>query len=312
LIEKINITDSQFKSMRLFFYLLILPVSMMPTRILYGISDFMYVLIYLIFGYRRETVRKNLSNSFPEMNQEEYKALEKQFYAHLCDLIVESVKAFSISKSETQNRFVHRNPEIFQKFMQEGRNVTLVGGHYGNWELFAVSVGLDISHQPVALYTPLKNKFFNQKITKSRSRFGLEMKSYAEVKELATKKDQKPIVVIFGSDQCPKLSQQPHWMEFLNQETGVQFGTEKFARDYNTPVVYGVIHKIKRGFYEIEYRMICEHPELLPPGQITELHTKELEKDIRANPAYWLWTHKRWKRKKADFMKPEIVESPLM
>jgi len=297
--------------MRPLYYLLILPISKLPFWALYGISDVMYFFIYRIIGYRKQTVKLNINNSFPGLNQKQYKAIEKRFYTHLCDLVVESVKAFSIDTAETRKRFMHRNPEIFQKFMQEGRNVTLVGGHYGNWELFAVSVGLDISHQPVALYTPLKNKFFNQKITNSRSRFGLWMKSYAEVKQLASEKNQKPIVVIFGSDQCPKLSQQPHWMEFLNQETGVQFGTEKFARDFNTPVVYGVIHKIKRGYYEIEYRMICEYPKLLPHGEITELHTKELERDIIANPPYWLWTHKRWKRKKADFIKSGIAELPL-
>ena len=288
--------------MRLLFYLVILPVSYLPGWLLYRLSDFLYFLVYRLVGYRKRTVKDNISNSFPALNLSQQKDIEKRFYLHLCDLVVESIKAFTISRTETKRRFVHRNPEIFEKYMQENRHVTLVGGHFGNWELFAVSVGIDIAHKPMALYTPLKNKFFNQKMTESRSRFGLWLRSYAEVKQLALDKDQKPIVVIFGSDQCPKLSQKPHWMEFLNQDTGVQFGTEKFARDFNTPVVYGVIHKIRRGYYEIEYRLICEEPELLPLGVITERHTRELEKDIRENPAYWLWTHKRWKRKRADFM----------
>jgi len=181
------------------------------------------------------------------------------------------------------------------------QHVTLVGGHSGNWELFAVSVAMHLPHQPVALYSKLHNKFMNGKILESRSKYGLWMKSYSEVKEIMQSGDREKVGVIFGSDQCPKRSQKPYWMEFLNQETGVQFGTEKFARDYNTPVIYGVINKLKRGYYEVDYKLVCENPAELPLGQITEIHTKFLEEDILIDPGYWLWSHKRWKRKRADF-----------
>ncbi len=298
--------------MRFLFYLIILPVSKMPSWALYGISNALYVIIYHLAGYRKKTVRSNLQNSFPGLSAPQIRQIERVFYIHFSDLIVESIKTFTISKAEIQNRFIHRNPEIFEKYIREGKHITLVGGHYGNWELLAVSVGLDIPHQPVALYTPLSNKYLNAKITESRSRYGLWLRSYEQVKQLVNDKSQSPVVVIFGSDQCPKFSQRPHWMEFLNQETGVQFGAEKFARDFNTPVVYGVIHKVKRGHYEMEYRLICENPDEVPLGQITEMHTRELEKDIRNEPAYWLWTHKRWKRKKADFIKSGIAASPLI
>lgn len=141
----------------------------------------------------------------------------------------------------------------------------------------------------------------NGKILESRSKYGLWMKSYAEVKQMMKEGIDQPITVIFGSDQSPNIKQQPYWTEFLNQETGVQFGTEKFARDYDTPVIYGFIHKLKRGHFEMEYRLVTEKPNELPIGEITEAHTRMLEEDIRKEPAYWLWTHKRWKRKKIDF-----------
>lgn len=283
------------------FYLVILPISRLPSVVLYGISDVLYLFIYRLAGYRKKTVRTNIQNSFPELTGHQHRDIERTFYVHFCDLIVESIKAFTISEAEVKKRFIHRNPEIFNKYKKSGQHVTLVGGHYGNWELLAVSVGMEIPHQPVALYTPLSSAYMNAKIINSRSRYGLWMRSYAQVKEIVNEKRQSPVVAIFGSDQCPRLSQQPHWMEFLNQETGVQFGAEKFARDHNTPVIYGVIHRVKRGHYEMEYRLVCEEPCELSPGTITEVHTKHLEQDIRNNPGFWLWTHKRWKRRREDF-----------
>lgn len=143
----------------------------------------------------------------------------------------------------------------------------------------------------------------NKKVLESRSKFGLWMKRYKEVKEILNNTTAKPVTVIFGADQSPNIKQRPIWLEFLNQETGVQYGAEKFAVDHNAPVVYGFIHRLKRGHFEIEYKLITDTPRELPYGKITEMHTRQLEADIRKEPANWLWTHKRWKRKKIDFEK---------
>ncbi len=297
--------------MRFLYYMVLKPFSLLPSKILYGISSIINVVLYHIIGYRKKVVRMNIQNSFPELSIEEHRKIERKFYSHFCDLIVESIKAFSISRREIAWRFTHRNPEIFQKYFDQGQHVTLVGGHNGNWELFAVSIAMHLPHQPLALYTALNNEFMNRKIKASRSKFGLWMNNYAEAKQLVQVKTDKPVAFIFGSDQCPNIKQQPYWTEFLNQETGVQFGTEKFARDNNTPVIYGFIHKIGRGHYEAEYKLVCERPSDFEIGTISEMHTKMLEEDIRIEPSYWLWTHKRWKRKKKDFADYKIYLESL-
>ncbi len=287
--------------MPLVYYLVLLPLSRLPFAMLYLLSDFLYVVLYKVIGYRTSVVRSNLLNSFPEFTPAQLLDTERKFYSHMCDLIVESIKAFTITQAQVEKRFVHRNPELFQKYFDAGKHITLVGGHNGNWELFAVSVAMHLPHYPIALYTPLANAFMNEKITHSRSKYGLGMKSYPQVKEIVAKKGQAPVAIIFGADQCPRLSQKPYWVDFLNQDTPVQFGTERFACEFDTPVIYGVIHKPARGHYEVEYKLVTEQPSLLPTGRITEMHTAMLESDIRKNPSIWLWTHKRWKRSRADF-----------
>lgn len=285
---------------KLLYYLVILPISRLPFWILYLLSDFLYLILYKIIGYRTKVVHTNIRNSFPEKTNEEVKAIESKFYAHLCDLVVESIKAFTISKEEAQRRMKDRNIDLVNQYTQKGKQLVMVGGHYGNWEMFAITIGIDMDAKALALYTPLKNKFFDNKIRNSRSKYGLEMLPIQEIKSKMAEMNDDLHTVIFGADQSPRKNQKAYWMNFLNQETGVQFGTEKFAMEYNAAVVFGNIYKIKRGFYEVQYDLICENAQETEYGFITRTHTKMLEKVIQSQPEYWLWSHKRWKHKRAE------------
>lgn len=288
---------------RLLYYCVILPISYLPFWILYRISDFFYLIIYHLVGYRKKVIRANLQKSFPEKTKKELKKIESKFYAHFCDLVVESIKAFTISKETAQIRMKDRNIEIINQFKKQNKQVVLVGGHYGNWELFAITIGMALEYKPLALYTPLQDKFINEKITNSRSKYGLEMLAIQEIKNKMNEINQDLYVTIFGADQSPRKSQKAYWMTFLNQETGVQFGTEKFAKEFKAVVIFANIYKVKRGYYEVQYDLICEDASQTNYGFITETHTKMLEKVINNEPEYWLWSHKRWKHPR-----PEGVE----
>ena len=285
---------------KLLFYLVILPISKLPFGMLYLISDFLYLILYKIIGYRTKVVRSNLENSFPDKTSSEIKKIEAKFYSHLCDLVVESLKAFSISLDEAKERMKDRNIEVVNQYYKQGRQVVLVGGHYGNWELFAITIGATTEHKALALYTPLKNEFINDKITKSRSKYGLGMLSIKEIKSKLTEINSDLYATIFGADQSPRKSQRAYWVKFLNQETGIQFGTEKFAKEFNAVVIFANIYKVKRGYYELQYDVITEQPNEEEFGYISKTHTEMLEKVIQEQPEFWLWSHKRWKHKRPE------------
>ncbi len=283
---------------RLLYYLVIIPLSLLPFGVLYIISDALRLVLFNLVGYRNKVIYENIKNSFPQKSESEIKKIKKKFHKHLCDLVVESIKAFTISKKEAQKRMIDRNVEVVNRYKEQGRHVILVGGHYGNWELFAITIGASIKHHAVALYTPLNNKFFNQKITGSRSKYGLEMLPIKAIKEKVTQIDNEPHAIILGSDQSPRKTQKAYWTTFLNQETAVLFGAEKFAKEIDAVVVFANIYRMKRGHYEIEYRLLTESPKETEYGFITRTHTQWLEKIIEEDPAYWLWSHRRWKHKR--------------
>lgn len=281
---------------QILFYLFVYPISLLPFWALYALSDFLRLILYHIIGYRVDVIRKNIKNSFPEKSEAERKVIERTFYKHLCDLVVESVKYFSISKAEAERNFTVINAELFHDLYAKGKSVIVVGGHYGCWERLALNATRGIPHKVSALYAPLANEFLDKKMADSRSRFGLHMISIKETKKLFKEIEKQPIAVIFGSDQSPRNPEKAYWLTFLNQETGVQFGAEKLAKEYNCAVVYGQLDKTPRKANSVHFQLICEDANAMPYGKITEMHTKLLEDKIREEPAYWLWSHKRWKR----------------
>lgn len=283
---------------KLLYYLILIPISHLPFWALYLISNFLYIVLYKLVAYRTKVVRQNLSSAFPDKDEIEIKEIEEKFYRHLCDLIVEGIKAFTITQEETEKRMVHRNIEVMNQYKSSKRTAVLVGGHYGNWELYAIGIGLVSTYSPIAIFTPLSNKFLNKKITKSRSKYGLGLLPTSEVRAHIQSTSDEQSVIIFAADQSPRKSQKAYWMNFLNQETGIQFGTEKFAKSFNAVVIFGNIYKVKRGHYEVEYEVICENAEETEYGYITQAHTKKLENIIKKQPEYWLWSHKRWKHKR--------------
>lgn len=283
---------------RIVFYFLIKPLSLLPLRVSYLLSDLLFLILYYLLRYRRKVVFANLRNSFPGKSPKEVEAIARKSYRHLCDLMLEFIHIFSISEKELIQRCKIRNPELLEEIYREGKSIIIASGHYNNWELAAVAFDLQASHQSVGIYKPLGNAYLDEKLRQSRSRFGLEMIPNRETKAFFAENTHRLTATMLATDQSPSNNINAFWTQFLNQDTAVLFGTEKYAKAYNYPVVYGHIYKIRRGFYEIEFEVLENNPAGAAYGEITEKHTRILEKDIQQAPQYWLWTHKRWKRKR--------------
>lgn len=282
----------------LLYYLVIIPVSLLPFRLLYVISDVLYFFLFSVLGYRKKVVIDNIRKSFPQNTPAEHEDICKKFYHHLCDLVVESIKVFTISEKQVQARMVCRNPELLNTYYNRSKSVIIAGGHFNNWELFAVAVDSMSKHQMAGIYKKLTSKFFDAKMQETRGKYGLKMISTKDVKTFFEEEKNNLTATIFGIDQSPSNPHNSYWLSFLHQDTAVLFGTEKFAKEYNYPVVFGRILKIKRGYYEYEWEVAIDEPLKTSYGEITEKATAMLEKDILQQPEFWLWSHRRWKHKK--------------
>lgn len=285
---------------RIVYYGFIIPLSHLPFPVLYLISDVLALLMYYVVGYRKKVVMQNLKNSFPDKTEEERIRIAKKFYRHFCDLALESLKMFSIGEKDINERMVYLDKHVAQKYFDQGKSLIVAMSHYNNWEMVAVTVDNEIPHQGYAIYKPLTNEYFDQKMLESRQKYGLRMIHNKKVKRQfeAMKKDLT--ATFFLIDQAPSYHSVPHWMTFLNQETGVLVGTERYSKDYDFPVVFLDVQKPRRGYYTCRFVDVISDPRSTGEGEITERVTRILESYIIEKPEFWLWSHKRWKRKKSD------------
>jgi KDO2-lipid IV(A) lauroyltransferase len=281
--------------MNLLYYLILKPLSYLPLAVTYRLSDVLRILLQYVVRYRRRVVEDNISSTLIHLSPAEQRRVVRRFYRHFTDLVFESIRLFAMPQQELQRRMVFTNPEVINDYHDKGQSVIAVAAHYGNWEMFAVATNCSIDHQVVGIYTPLADKFMNAKMQQSRSRFGVHLISKKEVKPYFHAPQHQPFAMFFGADQSPSLNRQAYTTTFLGRETRVQFGVEKYAVEYGLPVVFFELRRVKRGHYEVFLTDMMSPPDDYDYGTITRAHTALLEQQILAEPAYWLWSHKRWK-----------------
>ena len=289
--------------MKAFVYYLTLPLIylfiIIPFPFYYGLSDLMFFFLYTVFGYRKKVVMTNLRNSFPEKSEAELKAIMRKYYSYLCDITLETFKTLVISKKAALKRCKLKPEalELFNKYADEGKSIIIVMGHFGNWEWGGNTFSLLCKQQLYVIYHPLTNPYFNKLIYDMRMRFGTKLIDMKDTFKDMVKARNEVNATAFIADQTPH-PENAYWTTFLNQDTPVFKGTEKIAQKMNYPVVYLTINRLKRGYYEISAETLFENPKDTVEGEISEAHTKKLEKDIIAQPEIWLWSHRRWKHKR--------------
>ncbi|MFA6588757.1 MAG: lysophospholipid acyltransferase family protein [Bacteroidales bacterium] len=276
-------------------------LAFLPLNLLYFLSDvFLYPLVYYVAAYRKKVVRVNLAASFPEKSPEELRKLEKRFYRYFCALILETIYLSGISGKEALRRTTFTNTGILENCQAKGQQVLIMLGHYGNWEYQSfLNLHCPGLHQ-INVYRPLRSKAFDRLMLKLRTRFGAEMvEKQAVLRKIALLRRAGQSAV-FGmiADQSPSKANLHYWTRFLNQDTAVLNGVERLARSSGAAVVYADVRILKRGYYSTEFKLITDKPGETADNEITEEYSRLMEQSILREPAFWLWTHRRWKHRR--------------
>ena len=288
--------------MNLIVYILVYPIiwliSILPFKILYFISDFLYVIIYYVIGYRKKVVYNNLKLAFPEKTNEEIIQISKKFYSHFVDIFMEMIKSFTISKKALDKHYKYTNLTFLNELYKDGKSVILTGAHYANWEWI---LGLDpyVSYKTYGAFTKLNNPYFNKKILKSRSRFGVNLVPTSKTISEIDSNEKNKIQSMYGllSDQSPQLKKTFYWNHFLGIKVPIHTGTEMLAKKYDMNIVLFETKKIKRGYYETTFSLITNNALKYPNYELTDVFLEKIEQLIRKQPQYYFWTHKRFKHK---------------
>ena len=293
--------------MRILYHLLYgfgFALSLFPLRVLYLLSDFIYLITYKMAGYRLPLVRKHLADCFPEKDEMERRQLEKDFYHWFCDYLVETIKLLSISKAQLKKRMVFKNTEAIDEAINSGQSCAVYLGHYCNWEwVTSLPLWVTPKAQCAQIYHVLENKEFDRLSLKLRERQGAVCIPMAETlrRIIQYRQQGQQVVIGYISDQVPFWNNIHHWCQFLNHDTPVLTGTERLARQTGHAVFYLDIERPRRGYYEATFRLITREPKAMAEFETTDIYFRMLEDSIRRAPAFYLWTHNRWKRTREEY-----------
>jgi KDO2-lipid IV(A) lauroyltransferase len=263
------------------------------------LSNFICFLVYRVFGYRKSVVRSNLKLTFPKLQETEYRVIEKKFYRHLCDLFLEIIKSMGMSKDQMLKRFKVKNIEVLTQFEKENRSAFLLCGHYASWE-WMMSLGYHMKHLGYGIYRPIKNPYFDSLIEEIRSRHDAYMIPQKKAADIIREKEKKNERCVYGfaSDQAPSPTAKSYWRPFMGIKVPVHTGAERLARELDIPLVFGKIKRVKRGYYELEFKLIADQPKTTAVNEITDIYIEWLEQQIKEDPTQYFWTHKRFKHTK--------------
>ncbi len=278
-------------------------ISHLPLGVLYVLADLCFPLLYHVARYRRKVVTENLNNAFPELSPRERHKIRRRFYRWFCDYVVETLKLLSMSRQEMMRRMVIEGVDEMERSLETKPFVFIFLGHYCNWE-WVSSIPLwyqkEDSHG-AQLYRPLKNKAFDRLFLEMRSRFGSEnISKYEALRHiLQLRRDGKKTCIGFISDQTPGWNSIHDWVDFLHQDTPVFTGTERIAKKVDAAIFFADIRRVRRGYYHLVLRRMTDEPKDFPDYALTEQYMRELEQIIRRQPHLWLWSHRRWKHRRA-------------
>lgn len=279
-------------------------LSLLPLRLLYCVSDFIYLILYKIVGYRVRLVRKSLRDSFPQKNETELRQIERDFYHWFCDYIVETIKLTSMSEKEMRRRMTFEGLEQFQESVGKGQSCTLCLGHYCNWEWIS-SLGIHIPEASVGgqIYHELESPAIDRAFLKIRSRFRVNnIRMDNTFQQLtAWHRQGSPHIVGYICDQAPGYNDMHCWPFFLNHDTPVYTGPEKISRIFGCAFFYLDITRPKRGYYHCRIVKITDSIAETDNFYPTLTFFRMLEESIERHPQYWLWSHNRWKRTREEF-----------
>jgi KDO2-lipid IV(A) lauroyltransferase len=273
-------------------------LSRLPMRALYAFSAIIYLLAYYVVRHRHQVIREQLGKVFPGASEAERDRIHKQFLKNFCDVMVEVLKSVSMTEDDMRAHVRIENVEVARRYLDAGQSLLFVTSHLCNWEWLLHGVTVHLGYPVDAAYKPLHDQWAERLMLKVRSRFGARLVPAKELLNDFLKRRAIVRAVAMNADQAPVSTDKRYWTQFLGQETAFYIGAEQIARATRLPIIYLVMRRLRRGYYQVELQPLWDGREVIEPNEVTERYARACEIDVFKSPADWLWSYRRWRLKK--------------
>jgi KDO2-lipid IV(A) lauroyltransferase len=276
------------------------PFALLPYRLSLLIGDLLGMLIYLLWGSRRNIALDNLRGAIERgaiTLSEDPRAVIRQNFRNLGRFLIEVNKIHYGFTAPIFRTVELRGAENFSKAQKKGKGVIFITGHCGNWELMAAYVGTVLTRAKIVVRKQ-HNEYFNRVIERTAQKYGncIIYKQGALKQILASLKKNETMALLM--DQRV-IKSEGIIIHFLGKNAYAVKTPAIIARKTGAAVVPIFTRRTDRGH-------VIEIQEEIPMVRAEDSDTallydtinfsRPIEEYIQQYPADWLWIHKRWKR----------------
>ena len=276
-------------------------LAKLPLPVLYVIAFPIYFFGYHFVEKNRNVIYSNLENSFPRKSPTELNQLAKLNFKRLVYVIIESFKSADLSEDDIRTHVQIRNPEVIEKYAKKNQSVLMLAAHHCNWEWMLAGCSVELSIPIDVVYKPLHDLVVDEHMKKSRSRFNARPipNKNALLEIMQRRKEVRAFAMV--ADQSPVRKEEKYWTTFLNQESSFAVGAQKIAQLTKYPAIFVGMKRLSLGHYEVYFEELGHAPYIKEGYDLTEKYARALEKMILESPEDWMWSNRKWKRKRGIY-----------
>jgi len=254
--------------------------------------------LYHLVPRLRVMALANLERALGETRPlEERVAIAKGSFAYLGRLLCDT-PAFPKVRARQMERFaVFEGLEHVQRAYAKGRGVFVFSGHYGNWEMVALLQGY--LGMPLAMVTrPLDNPRLERILFGYRTLSGnqvIHKRGAAKEMLRAIRRGWGVAIVI---DQNVR-GEDGIFVDFFGTPASTTPALATLALKTDAPIVpvFGIPlpdgRYLVRYLPEVEFQRSGDRRQDI--ADLTQRCTRIIEDQIRRQPEFWVWMHRRWR-----------------
>jgi Kdo2-lipid IVA lauroyltransferase/acyltransferase len=270
----------------------LLPVSTV-RRLARLIADFSFSVLRI----RRGVAVENLKNAFPEKDTRWIIRVARDSNRNLFISLFELFILPKFTIDELKKNITFRNPGVFEEVYRRKRGLIIMSGHFGSWELFAMSMPVLLNFQASIIVKRQRNYYTDTFLNKYRSQYGNRIVYTKDsVRETLRVLRDNGVVAIIADQSGPKDS---IYVPFFGRSVATFGGPALFALRTGASIIMILSIRREDGTYEAVFEEVLQDglngSEADRVRELTARHTAVLEKYIRQYPHLWLWQHRRWK-----------------
>jgi KDO2-lipid IV(A) lauroyltransferase len=275
-------------------------IHVLPVTACEHLARWLATLATDVFRIRHALIDENLRHAFPDMTDEQRRTTTWKMWEHLALLVCEMVLAPRKIHETNWRKFVRMNDTCrMSSYLLDPRPVVFVSGHYSNFELGSLVMGL-FGFPSYAVARTMDNPYLDRLIRafrESRGQFILPKDGSATVIQRVLESGQ--ILMLLGDQHAGTKGV---WIDFLGRPASCHKALALFTLGSGAPMLVTYCRRTSGMFrFDVGLAGIAD-PQTMAPSlnnvtALTQWYNDRLAEIIRQEPSQYWWVHRRWKEK---------------